>query len=98
MNYLEPWYSVESGNNLLTELKNELTTNHSLYGLNLEVIAKRGDCDDILIRILDDCSKVAVVHLTWTKENRDNFPKTEIYENLNDWEENRMIPDHEMWI
>lgn len=66
MELLEPWYSLErkEKKTLLKELKQELHKNHILYKTKFELIGRRCDRDDILLRFKDR-DDLAIVHLTW---------------------------------
>ena len=55
MRYKEPWGAIEDypdghGDILESELQNELGKMHPLYGKEIQVLAKRQDNDDILVK------------------------------------------------
>jgi len=83
--FKEPWSDISGypeGHQaaLEKELERELASGHALFGLNSSVIAKREDCDDILVQ-----NKLGyfVVHLTWSgKTESDTFPASEQFETL----------------
>ena len=96
MEFLDPWEEYE--NNSLTtidELKRELCKEHILYGVKVSAIAHRCDCDDVLFRLHDFSHEYAVVHLTYSKETKLEFPSTELFKNKDSWVNDCMIPDNE---
>jgi len=95
---LDPWVDLrDDGAALVTELKKELRKDGALYGVEVEAVAFRCDCDDILFRIKGRDEKFAVVHLTWSgkTDNYEGWPWTELYSDAEDWRVRRMLPDHE---
>jgi hypothetical protein len=61
-------------------------------------VAERLDCDDVLFSLLNQSSALAVVHLTYAeREVSSRWPDTQFYENLEDWIENCMKPDHQAY-
>jgi hypothetical protein len=95
---LEPWHLVteEERSRLEVELNRELSFEHVLTGKTLRALARRQDCDDVLFEV--DGVGLAVVHLTWSRETRPDWPNTEIYGSITDWIERRMKPDHEAFF
>jgi ABC-type amino acid transport substrate-binding protein len=83
-----PW-SLLTEDQLLTtfevELAREVAPGHALANLTGRIIAKRDDCDDVLVALND--GRVAVVHLTWSgrREADTRWPTTTIYESLENW-------------
>jgi len=65
LNQFEMWEvpSVKGSTGLLAELRLEISDGHDLFGLDCSVVAKRIDCDEILVKTADD--RFALVHLTW---------------------------------
>ncbi len=66
--YIEPWFNIIEypeghADALSSELEQELASGHPLYGLEYTLLAKREDCDDILIQVGTD---YFIVHLTWS--------------------------------
>lgn len=82
---VENWYKIETNGNLEKELKREVSKGHPLYKKNVIAIARKEDCDDVLFVVKDNIEKVAKVHLTWTNKNIEGFPKTKIYESIEEW-------------
>jgi len=64
-----------------------------LVDRQVKAIARRMDRDDVLF-LLDEGPQVAVVHLTYSSENLPEFPTTQVYESLAEFEILRMTPDH----
>ena len=77
--YLEPWSDINDYPDthkkiLLIEAKKEIDIGHMLFGKEFSVIAKREDCDDILV--LSENNKY-IVHLTWSsKKESPPYPNT----------------------
>lgn len=79
------WESIENSKEYFKrELIKEVSENHILYGVEVKEIARREDCDDVLFLLLDGSNRYAVVHLTWSgkREDSKNYPKTRLYDNL----------------
>ncbi|MGJ4998931.1 hypothetical protein ACQR0Z_31205 [Bradyrhizobium sp. HKCCYLS3077] len=84
----EPWFVLTEDHvrtALETELAREIAPDHALANLPLNIIAKRDDCDDVLVTLRD--GRVAVVHLTWSggREADPRRPTTVLYDSLDDW-------------
>ncbi|MGJ4959559.1 hypothetical protein ACQR1H_28240 [Bradyrhizobium sp. HKCCYLRH2015] len=84
----EPWYWLTDDHLRATfevELARELAPGHALANLPVRSIAKRDDCDDVLVMLND--GRVAAVHLTWSgrRDADTRWPTTVIYESLEDW-------------
>lgn len=79
------WEVIENGKEYFKcELIKEVNKSHILYGVEVDVIARREDCDDVLFLLLDGTSRYAVVHLTWSgkREESEIYPRTRLYNNL----------------
>ncbi|MEQ8154377.1 MAG: hypothetical protein ABRQ25_05775 [Clostridiaceae bacterium] len=103
INWLEPWGSLCTVPDYFEkELYNEVGILHVLYGKTVTAIGKRYDCDDVLFRVYDSKFRYEVVHLTYSKSkiNKINlkYPKTKLYECLDDWINKCMIPDHSEYM
>jgi hypothetical protein len=93
MEMLDPWY--EDRNPALgQELRSETCQGHVLYELPVSPLARRQDCDDILFALEDGTGRVAVVHLTYSKETDPFWPRTELFPSLVAWLP-AMISDHD---
>lgn len=86
MIFLEPWVATKSSDGLEAQLKIELSKNHVLQNLEWNVIARRYDQDEILLKIKDE-SRVAEVHLTWGNkpDTHPQFPSTVFYSSFEEW-------------
>lgn len=88
--FREPWSDIlDDGlkhmNALESELSKELYQGHQLFGLNLKLLAKREDSDDILVT---DNQNFYVVHLTWSGKNETGgFPSTFKFKSQNELQE-----------
>jgi hypothetical protein len=98
--WLEPWYSIEGNpaqvEAMGQELRRELGQGHALFGIPVRAIARRGDCDDVLFRLLDGTGHVAVVHLTWTYRPPEEppWPTTALFPTFDAWVTEGMAVDH----
>lgn len=78
------------------ELYREVSQHHVLFDVKVLGIARRQDCDDALFELLDGSGRLAVVHLTFSR-NREldpRWPKTRIFSGWDDFVENCMKEDH----
>ena len=50
---------------LYTELRTELGPGHTLYDIDVEIIAHRTGTDDVLCWHIDDEQRLTVLHLSW---------------------------------
>src|SRR5713226_9639112 len=100
MEWLVPWYSIADDSDeaayMDRELCRELVEGHPLYGLAVRTLGRRQDCDDVLFSLEDGTGRIAVVHLSWTRNPPDPLPcpHTRIYRNFETWVIERMRPDH----
>ena len=95
LEWLEPWYEDFTG--LESELGNEVSAAHPLFGVKAIAVA-RGEGDDVLFHLPDHSPPLAVVHLTWSKESTPDFPYTVFYSSLEDFVEQRLKPDHKEYL
>jgi hypothetical protein len=71
---------------------------HVLYGRQAIAVGRRYDNDDVLFYLPDGPAMLAVVHLTWstqTPEPDARIPWTDLYQSVQEWIDQRMIPDAE---
>ena len=96
-----PWCHCEGdfSARAVEELKREVGPLHPLKEKNVSAVAFRCDCDDVLFLLGDASDAVlscAVVHLTRSgKQEPLNWPETHLYESLDQWKQQCMIPDCE---
>jgi hypothetical protein len=78
------WSAIGSKDYFHQELYKELGKEHILYSIQVEALARREDCDDVLFLLLDGSNRYAVVHLTWIgkKEKNPLYPLTRLYSNF----------------
>jgi hypothetical protein len=95
MRWLAPWQEINEGAALVAELHRETSAGHPLFGAKVRAIARRLDCDDVLFELLDNSSRVALVHLTYNVEQDANWPHTEFFASLQKFALQRMASDHE---
>ena len=93
LEFLLPWFTMESNGIFEKELIHEISKEHILHEKKAKAIAKREDCDDVLFKIGE--TEYAVVHLTWSskKETTSNYPRTTIYNHWTEVYEKVIIPD-----
>ena len=102
MEWLDPWWSTEGHSpefheTIRKQLELEVPPGHVMYGLPAKLIA-RGNGDDALFQVVDGSGRVAVVHLTWAKDQeRLPWPATTIYKSIEAWSEQCMRPEHDEW-
>ncbi|CAJ0733426.1 hypothetical protein CJ026_002450 [Ralstonia pickettii] len=102
MEWLEPWSSTQDLGDALCdsfvrELQSEVARGHAMFGLPIRLVA-RGEGDDALFEITDGSSRVAVVHLTWSKvEEVPPWPESTLYSSIQEWAQKCMLPEHEEW-
>ena len=100
IDWLEPWDSLCVNTEYFEkQLYKEVGKTHILYGKQVKAIGRKYDCDDYLFRVTDTEFTYAVVHLTYsTNNNSPNYPRTRVYKDLNDWINNCMKPDHDLYM
>ncbi|WP_025665359.1 hypothetical protein [Aquimarina megaterium] len=97
LKFLEPYWDVvemEEKNiqELMNELKLELSDDHLLRNENAELIARKTNNDDIVLELEDE--RIAVVHLTWkSKKETNGYPITRIYKDKVDFWNKEMKQD-----
>jgi hypothetical protein len=100
---LTPWQPLplERAAAAEAELGRELAATHPLYGLVSRALAERSDCDDVLFETIDGNQSIfAVFHLTWSGHEDPNagWPSATLFDSLDTWRRDCMLPDHEDWI
>ena len=95
----EPWAPIPSPQ-FEERLAKEAGRKHVLYKRRVVAVGRRQDNDDVLFYLPDGPAVLAVVHLTWstrTPEPDSRFPWTDLYQSVQEWIDQRMIPDAEEW-
>lgn len=92
-----PWLPVplEHDAGTVSELRRELPAEHVLFGRTVQTVGRRQDCDDVLFYLGGFVPQFAVVHLTYSRETRPDWPHTKLFDTLAAWIEQCMIPDAE---
>ena len=97
-----PWCPIKGGSaadGLSRELYDELSSRHVLYGIKVNPVAFRQDCDDVLFELLDGSGRFAVVHLTYAQhpEPDPRWPETDVDSDWSHFEQERMRSDAADW-
>ena len=90
LTWIEPWSPVtaEDRVGLAEELHREICNReHVLFGRVVIAIGARRDLDDFLFYLGPTPPSFALVHLTWSRESRRDWPYTEFFETAQDWVE-----------
>ena len=92
--YELPWEGIEPQqlNGFETELVREICKGHLLLGKSHVALARRIDCDDVLLEV-DGGPAVAVVHLSYAVEADPQWPATEMFTSLAEFEQQSMRAD-----
>ena len=98
--FTDPWVHIEKDSTFhIEELKKELSRDHLLFGVNLYPVAKRIDNDTVCFHEANGDERYFEVHLTWSgKVEVDNFPKTIVYKDFDDWFVNKCLLEQNKWI
>ena len=93
--WLSPWQLIDDARaaTLERELQRELSSPHVLHARPLRAIAARVDQDDVLYLVASP-DALAVVHLSYRKETRPEFPACILFESVDEFVEGCMKPDH----
>lgn len=88
LDFIDPWMDCDDladlGDSLEAELKKELHEHHSMFRADFNIIAKRQDNDEILIKL--ENGQLAVVHLTWSGKKEEGVnPITKMYRDQRDF-------------
>ncbi|WP_379181776.1 hypothetical protein [Paenibacillus sp. GCM10023252] len=78
------------------QLNKEIGPKHLLAGVRLKTIARRFDQDDVLFQLIDEPHKYVEVHLTWTNNKNNEWPRAKIFNSFEEWIQMKMIPDHKL--
>ena len=93
--YLEPWVELTDPSERTRfeeELRREVCQGHVLFDRSARALARRVDRDDVLFEISGGPT-VAAVHLTYSRETLPDWPATEVFESLKEFEGQRMLDD-----
>ena len=96
--WLEPWAEIQTDRRkpFEAQLKREVQPGHLLYQVEVNAVAQRFDCDDVLFALVNHVHALAVVHLTYsTSQASSQWPRTQFFDNIQDWVENCMKPDNQ---
>ncbi len=90
-----PWWPVSSEHEAGTvaELHREMCSGHPLFGRSVQAVGRRQDCDDVLFYLGETVPQFAVVHLTYARETRPEWPEMKLFDTLEAWVQECMIPD-----
>lgn len=85
-----PWRTPPNAPALRQQLAREMPPRHVLVDTPVKAIAQRDDCDDVLFELLDGSGRVAVVHLTYSRNADALWPQTELFSSYSEWHSERM--------
>ena len=90
-----PWMplSEELARRAEAELQRELCAGHVLFRRAATAVGCRQDCDDFLFCLGEAAPRFAVVHLTYQRESRPEWPETHLFASLGAWLEQGMASD-----
>ena len=93
----KPWHAISSdcAAKAEAEIHREMCAGHVLFGRSVTAIGCRQDCDDVLFYLGESAPSFAVVHLSYQRETRPEWPSTTLFDTLAVWIERCMIPDVE---
>ncbi|MEP3892739.1 MAG: hypothetical protein ABJN52_01940 [Litorimonas sp.] len=80
--------SVEERLTFTDELKKELCRSHRLFGRKLMAVARRERADDFLFVDEENNDHCFVVHLTWRRETKADWPWTTSFNDYSDFASN----------
>jgi hypothetical protein len=99
---LKPWEAIsdteEQQNHTALpceRLKRDLPGGHVLSRVDVKIVARRIDKDDVLCELEGAEYPLAVVHMTWRKETDPRWPRTRFFRDWQYWVEEAMLPDHD---
>jgi hypothetical protein len=97
VHWREPWYAIspDYAAKAEAEIHREMCAGHVLFGRSVTAVGYRQDCDDVLFYLGESAPQFAVVHLTYQRETRPEWPSTALFATLGVWIEHCMIPDAE---
>jgi len=85
-NEWSPIGAAEGAGRFDAELKRELAREHPLHDLRVAAIGRRFDRDEVLFQVLDGGTRVAEVHLTWSRKREPPpWPLSRVYETWTAW-------------
>ncbi len=91
-----PWEPLLSIEGLAQKLFPEIGPRHPLHGSMVRQVAKRLDCDDVLVEVVGSERRLAVVHRTYglVPDPDSRFPWVTWYADFEAWAANGMRGDH----
>jgi len=94
-----PWLPVspEFASSAEAELHRDVCRGHVLYDRPVKAIGHRQDRDDVLFYIGETPPRFAVVHLTYQRETVPQWPSTAVFDSLEAWITQRLVPDADDW-
>jgi hypothetical protein len=95
----EPWrrLTADEAAGRERELARELSRGHALHRKRACVVARRVDRDDVLFLVENGNAPLAVMHLTWQRESRPEWPAHLLFLSVQDWVERGMKRDADEW-
>lgn len=94
MNFRYPWIALKNPKLYEDQMIKELLPGHVLFGIPVKGLARMDGRDEYLFSLLDDTNRVAVVHLSFSVSVAPEWPWSELYSSLGDWELRGMLSDN----
>jgi hypothetical protein len=93
MNFRYPWIALNNPKLYEAQMAKELLSGHILFGVPVKGLARIDGRDEYLFSLLDDTNRVVVVHLSFSVSVTPEWPWSELYSSLSDWESRHMPSD-----
>ncbi len=93
MNFRYPWIALNDPKLYEAQMAKELLPGHVLFGVPVKGLARIDGRDEYLFSLLDDTNRVVVVHLAFSASVTPDWPWSELYSSLSDWESKLLSDD-----
>ena len=90
-----PWHAIDAeyAAKAEAEIHREMCEGHVLFRRSVVAVGYRQDSDDVLFYLGESEPIFAVVHLSYQRETRPEWPSTTLFTTLAEWIEHCLIPD-----
>lgn len=76
---------LDDAPNILAELRREISPGHTLHGCRMIPLARRTDCDHVLVRAIGAPAPLYLVHLTWRAQSDPQWPSAEPFVDISEF-------------